>query len=62
VQNYINKKQILSIIEKYNILWNVVAQPDEYLWMQAGRIISYCANNGHISDALYKSQLTYYYM
>jgi hypothetical protein len=27
----INKKEIVSIIEKYNILWNVVTQQDEYI-------------------------------
>jgi hypothetical protein len=26
----IYKKEIVSNIEKYNILWNVVTQPDEY--------------------------------
>jgi hypothetical protein len=30
LQNYINKKEIVNNIEKYNILWNVVTQPDEY--------------------------------
>jgi hypothetical protein len=29
--DYINKKEIVSIIEKYNILWNVVTQPDKYM-------------------------------